>query len=180
MWSQINLMILHFDGEFCINSLQWGDVFYPAGLYSTYWKLCCPRKTVTTYPWKLNLILFISFIWAERLDSRFLNKVIYVWVLMSEVCLNVLIVISNAYNATLPVKEVLALILVLDDISSSAVSSGVTVYSPWHFRTCEWWSMWHWVMGKVLSNSFFSNHQSLYTNWQVCETTFPADTIVKP
>ncbi len=25
----------------------------------------------------------------------------------------------------------------LGDISSSAVSSGVTVYSPWHFRTCE-------------------------------------------
>jgi hypothetical protein len=25
--SQISLMILHFDGEFCINSLQWGDVF---------------------------------------------------------------------------------------------------------------------------------------------------------
>ncbi len=60
---------------------------------------------------------------------------------MSEVCLNALIVISNAYSATLPVKEVVALILVLDDISSSAVSSGVTVFSPWHFRTCEWRSM---------------------------------------
>jgi hypothetical protein len=56
---------------------------------------------------------------------------------MSEVCSNVLKVISNAYYATLPVKEVGALILVLGDISSSAVSSGVTVYSPWHFRTCE-------------------------------------------
>lgn len=64
---------------------------------------------------------FISFIWAERLDSRFLNKVIYVWVLMSEVCLNVLKVISNAYYATLPVKEVGALILVLGNISSSAI-----------------------------------------------------------
>jgi hypothetical protein len=40
---------------------------------------------------------------------------------MSEVCSNVLKVISKAYYATLPVKEVGVLILVLGDISFSAV-----------------------------------------------------------
>jgi hypothetical protein len=40
---------------------------------------------------------------------------------MSEVCSNVLKVISNAYYATLPVKEVGVLILVLGNISFSAV-----------------------------------------------------------
>jgi hypothetical protein len=106
---------------------------------------------------------FISFIWAERLDSRFLNEVIYVWVFMLEVCSNVLKVIWNAYYATLPVKEVVALILVLDDISSSAVSSGVTVYSPWHFRTFEWCGQCDTgFLGKGLSNSFLQPPEPLH------------------
>jgi hypothetical protein len=72
----------------------------------------------------------------------------------------------------LPVKEVVALILVLGDIFSSAVSNGVTVYSPWH-----------WMVVNVKDTglcekdyqTLLSNHQSLYTNSQVCETMSPAD-----
>jgi hypothetical protein len=54
---------------------------------------------------------------------------------MSEVCLNVLKVISNAYYATLPVKEVRVLILVLGNISFSAVIAVVQQFT--HLGTSE-------------------------------------------